>query len=75
MRDFDIVEGAQVHHALLVRRLDDDGHPLLGLADGEFRRVETGILRRHAVQPDVQSVGQLADGDADYHPCLPFKAR
>ena len=62
--DLDVVHGAEFHHPLLVGRFHDHGHPLLGLADRELRRVQAGVFRRHAVQPDVQAIGQLADGDA-----------
>ena len=62
--DLDVVHGAEFHHAGLVGRFHDHGHPLLGLADRELRRVQAGVFRGHAVQPDVQAVGQLADGDA-----------
>ena len=65
MGHLDVVHGAKLHHAFLVSRFHDHGHPLLGLADREFRRVQAGVFRRHAVQPDVQSVSQFADGDAD----------
>ena len=63
--DFDVVGPAEGHEALLVSGLHDHGHTLLGLADGEFSRVEAGIFRRHAVQVDVQSPGEFADGDGD----------
>ena len=33
------------------------------LGDRQFRRVETGVFRRHAVQVDVQTVCQLSDCD------------
>ena len=61
----DILLAAVTHELLGVLGLDHDGHALLRLADGQLRGVETAVFGLHAVEIDVQSVGQLADSDAD----------
>ncbi len=61
----DILLAAQLHEALHILALDDDGHALLRLAYGELGRVKTAVLDRNAVEIYVQTVGQLAYGDAD----------
>ncbi len=50
---------------LLILRVDDDCHSLLGLGDGKLRAVETLVLLRHEVEVDLKAVGELADGDRD----------
>ena len=47
-----------------VLRRDHHRHALLALGDGQLRAVQPLILAGHAVQVDVQAVGQLADGHA-----------
>ena len=44
---------------------DEHGHTLLRFGDGQLSTAEAGIFDRHAVQVDVQPIGQLAHGDAD----------
>ena len=65
MGHFDVIGPAEGHEALFISRFHDDGHTLMGLADGEFRRIEASILRGDAIQVDVQSPGEFADGDGD----------
>ena len=61
----DVLLAAVSHELLHVLRLDHHRHAFLRLADGEFRGVQTAVLGLHAVEVDVQPVGQFADGDAD----------
>ena len=61
----DVLLAAVAHELLHVLRLDHHRHAFLRLADGEFRGVQTAVLGLHAVEVDVQPVGQFADGDAD----------
>ena len=53
------------HHSLLVLGLDDYGHTLLRLADGQFCGVESAVLGRNPVEIYVKTVGKLADRHAD----------
>ena len=46
-----------------VLRVDDAGHTLLGLGDGDLRAVQARILLRDLVEVDVEARCQLADGD------------
>ena len=64
MHRLDVLLAAVTHELLHVARLDDHGHALLRLADGQLRGIQTVVFRLHAVEVDVQTVGQLADGDA-----------
>ncbi len=64
LHDLDVLLAAASHERRDVLRLDHHGHALLRLADGQLRRVQTAVLRRHAVEVDVQTVGQLADRHA-----------
>ena len=65
MGDFDVLLVAIFPEPGLVLCLDDDSHPFLGFADGEFGGIHPAVFDRHPVKVDVQSVGQFADGDAD----------
>ena len=62
VRHLDILFTAIVHEPFHVRPFDHHGHALLRLADRQLRRIQAIVLGRHAVQIDVQTVGQLADG-------------
>ena len=62
---FDILFETVAHERLDVLRFDDYRHAFLRLADGQLRGVQAAVLGLHAVEVDVQPVGQLADGDAD----------
>ena len=64
MGGFDVFLAAELAEGRLVLGFDDHGHPFLGFADGQFRGVQAAVFGGHAVQPDVQTVGQFADGDA-----------
>ena len=64
MRYLDILLAAVAAELLGVLGFDDHRHTLLRLADGELRSVQTAVLHRHAVEVDVQSVGQFADRHA-----------
>ena len=61
----DILLAAVFHEPGDVFRLDDYGHALLRLADRQFRGIQAAVLGLHAVEINIQPVGQLADGDAD----------
>ena len=50
---------------LTVFRVDDNGHTLLGLGDGDLGSVEAGIFFRYFVQIDLKSRCQLADGNGN----------
>ena len=52
-------------HLVDILRVDDDGHTLLAFADGQLGAVEAGVFFGDLVKIDLQTVGQLADGDAD----------
>ena len=50
---------------LTVFRVDDNGHTLLGLGDGDLGSVEAGIFFRYFVQIDLKARCQLADGNGN----------
>ena len=50
---------------LKVLRLDNYRHSLLGLAYGELGSVKTLVFLRNGIEVDVETVGELADGDGD----------
>ena len=58
-----VLLGGQLHEAGGILGLDDHGHPLLGLTDGQLGAVQALVLLGYFVQVDVQALGQLADGD------------
>ena len=62
MHRLDVLLAAVAHELFDVLRLDHHGHALLRLADGQLRGIQAAVLGLHAVEVDVQSVGQLADG-------------
>ena len=45
--------------------VDDDGHALLGLGDGELGAVEALVFLRDGIEIDVEAVGEFADRDGD----------
>ena len=47
----------------LILRRDDDGHALLRFGDRKLGAVEALVLLAHGVEVDLQTIGQLADGD------------
>ena len=53
--------GNEFFHVLGIQH---HGHTLLGLGDCQFGAVQTIVFLGHAVQVDVQAVGQLTDGHA-----------
>ena len=65
MGDFYILAAAVFREHGFILSLNDNGHTLLGLADSEFGAVQAAVFDRDAVEPDVESVGKFADGDAD----------
>ena len=65
MHRLDVLLAAVAHELLDILRLDHHGHALLRLADGQLRGVQSAVFGLHAVEVDVQSVGQLADGHTD----------
>ena len=54
-----VLLGGQLHEAGCVLGLDDHGHPLLGLTDGQLGAVQALVLLGYFVQVDVQALGQL----------------
>ena len=64
MGHFDILLGAVALELLFGTRFDHNGHTLLRLADRQLRRIQTAVLGRHAIEVNIQAVGQLADGYA-----------
>ena len=64
MSYFYVVGRAEGAEGVYILRLDHDGHPFLGFADGKFGSVQAGVLGRHTVQPDVQAAGEFAYGHA-----------
>ena len=64
MGHFDILLGAVALELLFGTRFDHNGHTLLRLADRQLRRIQTAVLGRHAIEVNIQAVGQLADGCA-----------
>ena len=65
MSHLNVLARAVSHHGLLVLGLDDYGHTLLRLADGQFCGVESAVLGRNPVKIYVKTVGKFADRHAD----------
>ena len=59
----DILLGSCGNERVYVLRTDNDSHALLRLGDSKLGAVQTVVLLRYGVQVDVQTVGQLADGN------------
>ena len=51
-------------HQVDILGVDDDSHTLLALTDSQFCTVKTCIFLGNLVEVDLQTVGQLANGDA-----------
>ena len=49
-------------HQVDILGVDHHSHTLLALADGQLGAVQAGIFLGHAVEVNLQAVGQLADG-------------
>ena len=62
---FDVLLAAVFEEGFHVFRIHHSAHTLLRFADGHLRAVKALVFGSHRVEIDLQSVGQLADGDAD----------